>query len=159
MIERALKCRPAIDLYQAQWKAPDKSDKHKNDFLTDVDWHELELFYTLLQPFERLTKRLQGRADGEGNEGGQGSVWQVLYAMDFLLTKLESFKEQTDIMDADSEGALPPYYSAGVLAAWSKINTDYELTGQSPIYRMAIALHPAYQFEYFREKWWSDRSG
>ncbi|KAL3954477.1 hypothetical protein ACCO45_010040 [Purpureocillium lilacinum] len=32
MIERALKCRPAIDLYQAQWKPPDRNDKHKNDF-------------------------------------------------------------------------------------------------------------------------------
>ena len=28
MIERALNCRPAIDLYQAQWKAPQKNDKH-----------------------------------------------------------------------------------------------------------------------------------
>jgi hypothetical protein len=74
--------------------------------------------------------------------------------MDFLLTKLEGVKEEIDIMDANSEGALPPYYSAGVLAAWSKINTYYGLTDQSPIYRMAIALHPAYQFEYFREKWW-----
>ncbi|EJP62011.1 transposase-like protein [Beauveria bassiana ARSEF 2860] len=154
MIERALKCRPAIDLYQAQWRSPDKNDRHENDFLAEADWQELELFYTLLQPFERLTKRLQGRAESEGNEGGQGSVWQVLYAMDFLLTKLESVKEEIDIMDADSEGALPPYYSAGVLAAWSKINAYYELTDQSPIYRMAIALHPAYQFEYFREKWW-----
>ncbi|KJZ70326.1 hypothetical protein HIM_10294 [Hirsutella minnesotensis 3608] len=154
MIERALKCRPAIDLYQAQWKSPDKDDKHRNDFLTEADWHELELFYTLLQPFERLTKRLQGRADGEGNEGGQGSVWQVLYAMDFLLTKLESVKEEIDNVTVGSDGALPPHYSRGVLAAWSKINTYYELTDQSPIYRMAIALHPAYQFEYFREKWW-----
>ncbi|OAQ59076.1 transposase-like protein [Purpureocillium lilacinum] len=154
MIERALKCRPAIDLYQAQWKPPDKNDKHKNDFLTEADWHELELFYRLLQPFERLTKRLQCRADGEGNEGGQGSVWQVLYAMDFLLTKLESVKEEIHAMDADNKDELSPYYSAGVLAAWSKINTYYELTDRSPIYRMAIALHPAYQFEYFRAKWW-----
>ncbi|KAJ6436371.1 transposase-like protein [Purpureocillium lavendulum] len=154
MIERALKCRPAIDLYQAQWKPPDKNDKHKNDFLTEADWHELELFYRLLQPFERLTKRLQCRADGDGNEGGQGSVWQVLYAMDFLLTKLESVKEEIHAMDVDNKDELPPYYSAGVLAAWSKINTYYELTDRSPIYRMAIALHPAYQFEYFRAKWW-----
>ncbi|KJZ68466.1 hypothetical protein HIM_12142 [Hirsutella minnesotensis 3608] len=63
MIERALKCRPAIE----QWKSPDQDDKHRNDFLTEADWHELELFYTLLQPIERLTKRLQGRADtGKG---------------------------------------------------------------------------------------------
>ncbi|KAL3954476.1 hypothetical protein ACCO45_010039 [Purpureocillium lilacinum] len=74
--------------------------------------------------------------------------------MDFLLTKLEGVKEEIHGMDADSKDALPPYYSAGVLAAWSKINTYYELTDESPIYRMAIALHPAYQFEYFREKWW-----
>ncbi|KAM3465668.1 hypothetical protein MY5147_009215 [Beauveria neobassiana] len=154
MIERALKCRPAIDLYQAQWKPPDKTDKHKGDFLTEADWHELELFYKLLQPFERLTKRLQNRTDGEGSEGGQGSVWQVLYAMDFLLTKLESAKEDTDAIRAEDEDAAPPYYRAGVLAAWSKINTYYGLTDRSPIYRMAIALHPAYQFEYFREKWW-----
>lgn len=64
--------------------------------------------------------------------------------MDFLLTKLESVKEEIDIMNADSDGALPLYYFAGVLAAWSKINTYYELTDQSPIYRMAIALYPAY---------------
>ncbi|KAM4063568.1 transposase-like protein [Hirsutella rhossiliensis] len=141
MIERALKCRPAIDLYQAQWKPPDKNDKHKNDFLTEADWHELELFYRLLQPFERLTKRLQCRADGEGNEGGQGSVWQVLYAMDFLLTKLESVKEEIHAMDADNKDELPPYYSAGVLAAWSKINTYYELTDRSPIYLTVATDH------------------
>ncbi|KJZ68238.1 hypothetical protein HIM_12372 [Hirsutella minnesotensis 3608] len=74
MIERALRCRPAIDLYQAQWKSPDEDDKHRNDFLIEADWHELEPFYTLLQPFERLTKRLQGRADDEGNEGSSSAV-------------------------------------------------------------------------------------
>lgn len=136
MIERALKCRPAIDLYQAQWKPPDKNDKHKGDFLTEADWHELELFYKLLQPFERLTKRLQSHIDGEGSEGGQGSVWQVLYAMDFLLTKLESVKEDIDAMRAEDEAMFPPYYRAGMLAAWSKINTYYGLTDRSPIYRM-----------------------
>ncbi|KAM4061052.1 transposase-like protein [Hirsutella rhossiliensis] len=73
--------------------------------------------------------------------------------MDFLLTKLESVKEEIHAMDADNKDELPPYYSAGVLAAWSKINTYYELTDRSPIYRMAIALHLAYQFEYFRAKW------
>lgn len=83
--------------------------------------------------------------DGEGSEGGQGSVCQVLYAMDFLLTKLESVKEDIDGMRAEDEETLPPYYRAGLLAAWSKINTYYGLTDQSPIYRMAIALHPAYR--------------
>ncbi|KAM3552688.1 hypothetical protein MY1884_007078 [Beauveria asiatica] len=126
------------------------------DFLTEADWHELKLFYKLLQPFERLTKRLQSRSriDGEGSEGGQGSVWQVLYAMDFLLTKLENVKEDINAIRAEDEDAVRPYYRAGVLAAWSKINTYYGLTDRLPIYRMAIAFHLAYQFEYFREKWW-----
>ncbi|XP_044714529.1 transposase-like protein [Hirsutella rhossiliensis] len=78
---------------------------------------------------------------GEGNEGGQGSVWQVLYAMDFLLTKLESVKEEIHAMDADNKDELPPYYSAGVLAAWSKINTYYELTDRSPIYLTVATDH------------------
>lgn len=81
-------------------------------------------------------------------------MWQVLYAMDFLLTKLESVKDDIDEMDEDDESALPPYYTAGVLAAWLKINKYYKLTDESPIYRMAIALHPAYKFDYFRQKWW-----
>ncbi|KAM3552687.1 hypothetical protein MY1884_007077 [Beauveria asiatica] len=124
--------------------------------LSTSDWHELKLFYKLLQPFERLTKRLQSRSriDGEGSEGGQGSVWQVLYAMDFLLTKLENVKEDINAIRAEDEDAVRPYYRAGVLAAWSKINTYYGLTDRLPIYRMAIAFHLAYQFEYFREKWW-----
>ncbi|KAM3485828.1 hypothetical protein MY3957_009886, partial [Beauveria namnaoensis] len=92
MIERDLKCRPAIDLYQAQWKPPDENDKHK---------------------------------DGEG---GQGSVWQVLYAMDFLLTKLESAKENIDAIRAEDEDAVPPTTV------------------------LVCSLH-ACQFEYFREKW------
>lgn len=56
-------------------------------------------------------------------------------------------------MDVDSDGALPSYYSASILAAWSKINTYYELIDQSLIYYITIALHLAYQFNYFREKW------
>ncbi|KAM3564161.1 hypothetical protein MY1884_000903 [Beauveria asiatica] len=63
-------------------------------------------------------------------------------------------KEDIDAIRAEDEDAVPPYYRAGVLAAWSGINTYYGLTDRSPIYRMAIALHPAYQFEYFRDKWW-----
>ncbi|KAF4447837.1 transposase-like protein [Fusarium austroafricanum] len=107
-----------------------KNEKHKNDFLTEADWYELELFYKLLQPFKRLTKRLQSRADSESNEGGQGSVWQVLYAMDFLPTKLENIKKEIDVMDADNEVALPSYYSAGVLAiktAEKELTVYYDL--------------------------------
>jgi hypothetical protein len=74
--------------------------------------------------------------------------------MDFLLTKLESVKTDINVMDEDNEDTLPPYYSASVLATWSKISNYYELTDNSPIYRMAVALHRAYKFDYFRQKWW-----
>ena len=43
-------------------------------------------------------------------------MWQILYAIDFLFTKLESIKEEIDVINTDNEDALPPYYSAGILA-------------------------------------------
>ncbi|KAF5131559.1 hypothetical protein E5D57_007914 [Metarhizium anisopliae] len=66
--------------------------------------------------------------------------------MDFLLTKLESVKEDIDIMNADDGDAVPLYYRAGVLAAWSKINTYYELTDQSPVYRMVSHIWPTLNY-------------
>jgi hypothetical protein len=130
-------------------------DKHKQDFLSTDDWEELQLFAKLLQPFENLTKRLQGRGNTQGKEGGYGTVWQILYSMDYLLTKLEAVKDKIDELDkGPEEDRLPRHYCTGVIAAWAKINEYYQLTDKSPAYCMSIALHPAFQFEYFENKWW-----
>ena len=109
MIRRALKMRQALEIYCALWKkAPSSNRDLKEDFLSEDDWAELQLFHDLLVYIERLTIKLQGQANRPGKEGGYGSIWQSIKAMDYLLSKLETEKEKF------SSTSFPQYYKAGV---------------------------------------------
>lgn len=45
------------------------------------------------------------------------------------------------------------YYKAGVHCAYTKLIKYFSLTDQTPIYRAAIVLYPAYKFDYFKQEW------
>lgn len=93
--------------------------------------------------------RLQGRAEGEGNESGKGSVWASSYAIYSLLADLKGVKERlTWNMQVVTTPFLlvnPPtcsQYGQQSTSTTSRRDT-------SPVYRISIAPHPAYQFDYF----------
>ena len=52
-----------------------------------------------------------------------------------------------------SPGEYSEYYRAGVHCAYTKLIKYFNLTDQTPIYRAAIVLHPAYKFDYFEQEW------
>ena len=39
----------------------------------------------------------------------------MLYAIDFLLTKLKSVKDNINKIDKDNKSVLPPYYTTSIL--------------------------------------------
>lgn len=154
MITRALKLRDALDLYLFRWQMPPKDGNCQYDLSQDklsaADWHELTRFQALLRPFKDMTKRLEGRADRRGlgsrAEGTHGAIWEVLEAMDFMSSKLETAAEEV----ADEEES---HYKTGVDLGWLKLMKYYRLTDETPIYRASIILHPAHKYDYFHEKW------
>jgi hypothetical protein len=146
MIRRALKLKRAFRFYCDDWRKPAGSQRDlSKDFLSDADWAELQLFANLLEHIDNLTIKLQGQANEIGKQGGYGSIWQTLKAMDWLLTKLEAEKDQIIKHPTD----YPEYYKACVQTAWVKLNEYYIKTDTTYIYRMAIALHPSYRMQYF----------
>jgi hypothetical protein len=142
MIRRALILKRAFRFYCDDWRKPAGSQRDlSNDFLSDADWAELQLFTDLLEHIDKLTIKLQGQANEIGKEGGYGSIWQTLKAMDWLLTKLEAEKDRI----VKHPTNYPEYYKACVQTAWAKLNDYYIKTDATYIYRMAIALHPSYR--------------
>jgi hypothetical protein len=151
MIRRALVLKRAFRFYCDDWRQPTSSQRDlSTDFLSDADWEELQLFANLLELIDTLTIKVQGQANDTGKEGGYGSIWQTLKAMDWLLTKLEAEKDRIVKRPAD----FPQYYKSCVQTAWAKLNDYYIKTDATHIYRMAIALHPSYRMQYFNNCWW-----
>ncbi|TKA65602.1 hypothetical protein B0A49_12935, partial [Cryomyces minteri] len=148
MISRGLKLRDAIGFYLYRWKKPADKDSYdlSQDRLTQDDWEELQRFADLLKPLKDLTMRVQGNANKPGFEGSHGAVWEVLTSMDFIFTKLE---QAAKLVSLEPES----YFKTGVDLGFSKLREYYRKTDLSSVYRASVALHPAYKFDYFEEKW------
>ena len=156
MIKRILYLRNAIELYQTRWARPSDKGAYdlSKDFLTAKDFELLSHYKNLLKPFQRLTIQLQGNADKPGFEGSYGAVWEVLKSMNFMFTRLQKVQNEIDA----NEAAFPPSFVAGVQWAYLKLIKYFRLTDETPIYRAAIVLHPAYKFDYFEDQWIKNRS-
>lgn len=145
MIQRALRLKRAFRFHCDDWRKPTGSERDlSKDFLNDDDWDELQLFANLLEHVDKLTIKLQGQANEAGKQGGYGSIWQTLKAMDWVLTKFEAERDRAVKHPSD----YPEYYKACVQTAWSKLNDYYTKTDATYIYRMAIALHLSYRVQY-----------
>ena len=67
------------------------------------------------------------------------------------MTELEAMEKEFD--KATNKAKYTTHFQAGVKTGWTKLNKYYKLTDKSPIYRMAIALHPGKRMEYFDIYW------
>lgn len=93
--------------------------------------------------------------EGKATQGTHGAVWETLKSMGFMYKHL---KAEVDRMEAQmNANELPSEvwkeYSTRVDAGWLKLTDYHSLIDESPIYRLAIFLHPNYRFEYFEEHW------
>ncbi|PWI63935.1 hypothetical protein PCL_02788, partial [Purpureocillium lilacinum] len=93
----ALELRAAIELYQSRWQIPKHDPGHRDrskDFLTAMDWVELQRFYDFLKPFYILIKTMEGNASTPAAEG-HGAVWETLKTMDYLFVKFRQAADDT----------------------------------------------------------------
>lgn len=72
-------------------------------------------------------------------------------------------KAEVDRMEAQMNanelpGEVWKEYSTRVDAGWLKLTEYHSLIDESPIYRLAIFLHPNYRFGYFEEHWQDHKS-
>ncbi|OWT43020.1 restless-like transposase [Pochonia chlamydosporia 170] len=171
MIRRALRLKTSIKLllvrYKAQWEDENRSRKtgqvtqaklakkprilRDENQLTDRDWEVLYHLEAILTVFETVVKTLEGdghiRKRRQGWTGSYGNVWDVVLGYELLLNTLEEYKElAAGFPDAE-------YLRIGINLAWDKLDEYYQRLDETPIYYTAMALHPAYRWDWFDETW------
>jgi hAT family C-terminal dimerisation region len=110
-----------------------------------IRWQEI------LVPFRELCEQEEGRAQKLGQEGPYGALWRVLHGMNFMSHVLE--KARGEVNEPQADPMQTNHYNAGINTAWLKLEKYFKLVNCSPLYTAAIALHPAWRFEYFEDKW------
>jgi hypothetical protein len=105
----------------------------------------------ILVPFRELCEQEEGRAQKLGQEGQYGTLWRVLYGMNFMSDVLEKVQEEVNKPQVDLEQT--EHYNTGINTAWLKLEKYFKLVNCSPLYTAAIVLHPGWRFEYFEDKW------
>lgn len=171
MIRRALRLRHYITLllneFQVEWEAENRSKRtnritpsasrnmpsilRPENQLSPEDWEVLNHFETILSYYEATVIQLEGdgqiRQRKNGFTGSYGNIWEVLQGFEFLLEKLEYYKQvAADYPD-------PEHFRIGCNLAWSKLNTYYDKCDETPVYYAAIALHPSYRWAWFETTW------
>lgn len=160
MIKRALQLRQYIEItrtkYNREWTSQHTSNvtgalrshasQHIPTFLqpanqlTDSDWDALTRIASILSDFEDCLIRLEGdgqiRRRSGGFEGSYGNIYEYLSGFEFILQKLEQYKDDLD------NHPEPAQYGIGVNAAWGKINDYYSKIHTTPIYYAAHVFHP-----------------
>lgn len=171
MIARAIKLRNAFDLYTMEQGQREKNERKNEDekksilkdTLTADDWADLSQFLEVLQCFEEITQRLEGNA----NTGSHGALWEVITSMDFLLEKLEGYRERLqlnqedhidpDLLDKEEDTSISSdskeHFKTSINQAWAVLNKYYALTDETPAYRAAVILHPQFKMGYFKKTW------
>jgi hypothetical protein len=63
------------------------------------------------------------------------------------MAKLEKYKAiAADYPD-------PKHFKININLGWQKLNKYYTILDETPIYYMALALHPAYRWGWFKKHW------
>jgi hypothetical protein len=169
MIKRALRLRHWIEMvvirYRQMWENGNRSKRtgqvlasarlplilQDENQLTENDWTVLGHFSDLLQHYENTLKQLEG--DGQirerlrGFTGSYGNIWQVVQAYEYLLHHLETYKVMAD------DFPDPTQFKIGVNMAWTKLDAYYNTLDETPVYYAALALHPAYRWDWFESRW------
>lgn len=171
MIRRALQLKVSIKMLlvvaKENWEAENRSKRsgkvsaaklaklprylRDENQLTDNDWEVLRYLEQILTVFETVVKTLEG--DGQirkrcnGWLGSYGNIWDAILGFELLLSKLEEFKLLAEGFP-DSE-----HFRIGINLAWEKLDTYYQRLDETPIYYAAMALHPAYRWDWFEEMW------
>ncbi|GAB7336741.1 hypothetical protein MBLNU13_g10838t1 [Cladosporium sp. NU13] len=141
MIERAIKLRDAIELYQTHFRSLSDCDRlSASDCLDAGDWSELERLLEVLVPLERASLLLQ-----EDNDM-RHALWEQLATFDSLLGEFEKLKERYKYEPSS-------HIKSCVNLGWKKLDKYYGLSDITFAYRMAIFLHPHLKMAWFERHW------
>lgn len=91
MLRRAIELREFIERFQRSphvANARDDSYSPALDKVSRVDWGVIIKYMKILRYFVEATAKLKGNAEGEGNEGNQGSIWEMLPTMQAMYDRI-----------------------------------------------------------------------
>jgi len=141
MIERAVKLRDAIELYQTHFRSLSDCDRLPcSDCLETNDWAELQRLLEVLLPLKSASLRLQ-----EDNDA-KHALCEQLAVFDSLLSEFERLKERYRYEPNT-------HIKACVNLGWKKLDKYYGLSDKTFAYRMAIFLHPHLKMAWFERHW------
>jgi hAT family C-terminal dimerisation region len=165
MIQRALLLRDPIDLFvkRAMEKPQKDSPLPRDDELSSHDWDILSETAELLKPFYDQSIRIQSRA----LEARNGSLWETIPTIEFLLNRLEAqmvrygseinksqrkisrrAPKQTDTDNPDHEQLL-----ICIRNAWAKLDEYYQRMNDSPAYIASVIINPLHKWYWFDIHW------
>lgn len=165
-IRRALQLRPFIQeiwveqhFYWRRRKDPPTAFRTHME-LSDDDWQMITATGEVLEDLEDALRTLEGdgiaRQRSTGFTEAYGSMWDYTIGFEWLLERLELWKTLA------SSFPQPEHFSVNINLAWDKLQTYYLKLDDTPVYYGAIALHPAYRWEFFTTYWdqqsWIDRA-
>ncbi len=112
-----------------------RDDEIALDELSAEQWEILKKIHTFLDDVAQTTKAL---------ESNESSLDNVLTAMDYVLDRFETMKE---------EYKDDPIIASMVNSGWSKMEKYYNLTDESPAYIIALVLNPSMKWAYVQQQW------
>lgn len=163
VIKRALELRHRIDAFCAVNQRPVKQSRDENDdeqsvrrdTLTPGDWDTLKELYNLTKPFRDFTARMEGHA----TNGLYGALWEVMPAIELLVSEHKRFSEQYTALALSVEGSEnenPDMEYSHILLcinnALHKLMKYQKLLPQSPAYAAAVAMNSTLRWHWMKSK-------
>jgi hypothetical protein len=99
-----------------------------SDVLSRDDWATLHAVNDILQPFWKVSLRLQGQAA----DGSYGAIWEVLPSMDYLIDGLRGASHVC------------------INNALAKLEEYSQILNDSPAYAASVVTNPAIKESYLR---------
>lgn len=169
MIERALHLRHRIDAFCAVNQRTTKRSRDdlntrdddyrsvRHDTLTPGDWDTLKELYNLTKLFRDFIARMEGRA----TTGSYGALWEVLPAIELMVTEYRRFAAQYtalaihnqygEVEEGDSDKETN-FILVCINNALAKLMKYQELLSQSPAYATAVAMNPTLRWQWMKSK-------
>jgi hypothetical protein len=136
MLDRGLKLKLYIDMYVSGC-----SDLQE-DILSVSDWEFLRLMHTLLEPFQRHTKEMEGH----GKDGKRAVLADAIPTLDMLRAHLLTTYEKHRSDDDEASRFLCTSINNGI----DHLEKYHALLMKTPVYLAAIVLNPVTKLSYFR---------
>jgi len=129
LLKKAINNRAALSQFIFTNKA------FEDDRLTDNDWEILEVSKRFLEPFYKATLAA---------ESDTSSLELVIFNIENLLGLYEKYQ---------AKYSQNEHLSRSLEMGWYVLREYYSLTDDTPVYCMAILLHPAMRMQYINNRW------